>query len=159
MKELWGQLEVHKLHEIVFCNGGVVDADSFVNFFRQQSNLFHIITMHDDLGAYNAIGAFMWLNGMKDNHALWHGCAFPKAWGKHTVPMGLKSFEYWFNIKKDDGYLFDTLICEVPAWNEHTLNYTEKIGAKKVGAIPNIANNIYTKEKSDRGIFYKEREE
>jgi len=159
MKSLWEQLVTHKLHEIIFCTGGVVGADSFVNYFRQQSNLLHIVTMHDDLGNDLAIGGFMWLNGIRDNHALWHGCALPKAWGKHSVPMGEASFEYWFNMKKDDGYLFDTLICEVPVWNTHTLNYTKKIGAKKVGVIPKIANNVYTGERADMVVFYKEREE
>ena len=73
MGQVWDEMYENKLHEIVFCTGGIYEAADFIRYFRQQSNLMHLVMMDDQ------VGAFMWLNGIKDNHALWHGCAFPRA--------------------------------------------------------------------------------
>jgi hypothetical protein len=153
MIEVWKELEELKLHEIVFYGGKVTDSTDFIDFFQTPGIMMHFCMINDD------IGGFGWLDRIKSNSAYFSGCGFPIAWGKHTVPLWEKSFEHWFSLKHNGKYIFDTFIGETPIDNSFALDYLEKVGARKVGIIPNIAVNVYKNTKTDMVISYKEREE
>ena len=137
MMGMYTKLKAQNLHKTVFYDGSVNSEHEFLLVMQNTENLPII--------AFDEVPIGMgWINGISFKYALCHHFFFKEFWGKKTVE-GAKSFiDYWFSMKDDKGYIFNTLLGMTPSNNKLAVRFLDKINFHKVGEIPHIGVISYT---------------
>lgn len=133
-----------KTLKIVFWDGKVKTKNEFIMYMQTDGNFPLFIYDKSEL-----IG-FAWLNSIGQNFAFAHFCMFYENWGKDKSKIIDDVFGYWRSFD-----LFDVILGIIPATNKKAISFLSKAGFVKLGAIPNIINNIYYGKKMPAMIAYR----
>jgi hypothetical protein len=136
----------------IFWDGKVQNAEDFIKYFKSPKNLA-VFVFKDSIPC-----GFAWINSISMGHASSHFCVFKDFWGSEFEKEIFESvMSYWFGFSDDNGPLFDTLLGMIPKFNTHAMRYIERNGFKRVGEIPNMVRDLYSKMKFPIVIFYRSR--
>lgn len=150
IKALFYTMQRDKINDVVFYDGTVKDAESFVKFMKDSKILPVII-----LKEINPVG-FAWLSNLSHAHAFAHFAYFKEVWGRDTINIGKKLTSYWFSIPGSDGkQLIKTLLGVTPTFNKKAISYVKKLGWTILGEIPEMYFNPYLNENVDVVLSFK----
>ena len=132
MTQIFVKMAELKLSDTVFSNGTVINHIQWLMFVQNKKNVVNIV------GNDKQVEGVTWLNSFGLNYAFGHFCFFPETWGKNSVELGRMVIDYWFNGLKSDEFCIDVILGQIPASNLKAIGYTEKLGMKTLGTVPDI---------------------
>jgi hypothetical protein len=136
----------------IFWDGKIQSPEEFINYFKSPRNL-PVFVFKDTVPC-----GYAWINNIGMSHAHSHFCVFKEFWGsEHKKEIFESVMTYWFGFKDGDRNLFETLIGMIPKFNTHAMRYVKENGFKLVGEIPNMVNDVFSKQKFPIVIFYRSR--
>ncbi|MDD5189447.1 MAG: hypothetical protein PHE50_00210 [Dehalococcoidales bacterium] len=139
---VFNKIKKDGLFEKVFYDGEVRTQEDFLNLLKSPVN-YPIFILVDGI-----LLCLAWINDLHSNHATVHFYTFKESWGRHSMAMGQKAIEYWFNFKKEDGSnRFDVLLGITPSEYKSVHRFIEKIGFTILGEVPKVLFNIYTQQR------------
>ncbi len=146
IKGLFDQTVTDCLQDIVFYEGTIKTAESFLAMAKSFGTFFYLLYDDKDVVGYT------WLNRFENKTARQHYCVFKKFWGK-SIDIGKFTLESFLKQKDSEGdYIFDLLTGFIPAWNKKAINFSLKCGGKTYGEIPNAIYNAKM-QRSEPAVF------
>lgn len=146
---LYYKMEDQDLVDKVFIDGSINNADEFMRIMTDQTKvLFFTLNYKDN------IAGVIWLN-RQQNHKFQIHFLFFKEWHGtiEIVEMGKAVLDYVLNTINIPNSFVDVVIGYIPVLNRAANMYMHKIGAIKVGIIPNSKYNA-SKQKSEDAVMY-----
>jgi len=141
IKALWDRIERDGLAPIVFDDGQVKDADSFLAMVKDGTK-----TIWFEIQVYGETIGMVWFNRLEKTHAYCHFLAFPEHWGrKDSVVIGREAL-------KMITHYFPTIMGMIPTWNTHAIDWLKKVGLHESIVIPNLIWSA-SKDKAMEGMI------
>lgn len=120
--------------DTVFCDGGITSEQEFLDAMQCKTNVVVFAIRGGGL-----LGV-AWLNGFQHNshYAFGHFCMMREASvSQSTVEIGNEIIKYWLSFPT-----IEFILGVVPSFNKLAIDYVQKIGFNKVGAIPNMMQGL-----------------
>ena len=155
MLGIWQEICQNGIKEQVFYEGGIKDAETWMKMIKHPSTVLHTIWSKD----FKKVAMVAWLNSVGRNHATCHQFCMPWTWGKHTVELGKMTLDYWFDLKKDNKPILDTIIGKTPEHLRAATIFLRKMGLTVLGMIPHIGFDYYGSKTVGIVVSYITREE
>ena len=142
MRGIWDQLVAEGHYETVFYEGTIKDADDFVRMLQLPSTVV-VVALRGSRAA-----GIAYLNGFTGNQAYGHFCFLRAACGT-ADEIGREIVAYW---TKALGVEF--VMGVVPGFNQRAMDFVQRIGFKRVGAVPDMIKSAYRPDRVAANIFY-----
>jgi len=147
ISDIYNKMYDQDLLKLMFSDGSILNEKQFRDMILDiQNTLFMTINYKD------SVAGIVWLNRSQGKKAQIHFCFF-KEW--HGTPelykMGKESIHWILNKFKD---YFDVVIGYIPVWNRAANMFMHRIGATRVGVIPNAKYNDSIADSEDAIMYY-----
>lgn len=128
--QIWSRMDQEGMAGAVFCDGSVVDAETFAELMGSSHVHPFCVFRGSDLVA------LVWLTNLEGKMCRGHFCVFRKYWpeSRHIGAFVRKSLlEQKY---KDGSYCFDVIVGMIPKINTRAVNVAKKAGFEYIGSIP-----------------------
>lgn len=146
LEDVFTEMIIEGLVSTVFVGTDVTNSEEFIKLMKSPGNVAVFV-----LDGEKCI-TFAWLNSIGLNYAYGHFCFFQND-RFSAIEVGKKILEYWWSLGSTRKAL-DVILGSIPSFNTRAIAFMEKLGAVRLGQIPNLFFNPFTGEKWPSVIFY-----